>query len=120
MQRSVHDIEVIYAGRGQIGAVRQKLGIDYSASMQSHLDCRAAVQRIWREADLKPHLKQKFKVSNDPQFEVDLPRISGKLIAPAGWWHGTLARRLRGWFSRGSNAACAGYGSLRCIHQWLW
>ncbi|NJO35251.1 MAG: helix-turn-helix domain-containing protein, partial [Rhodospirillales bacterium] len=28
-----------------------------------------SVQRIWREAGLKPHLSAKFKVSNDPQFE---------------------------------------------------
>jgi transposase len=30
---------------------------------------RTSVQRIWREAGLKPHLTARFKVSNDPQFE---------------------------------------------------
>jgi transposase len=30
---------------------------------------RSSVQRIWRDADLKPHLVRKFKVSNDPLAE---------------------------------------------------
>ena len=29
-----------------------------------------SVQRIWTEAGLKPHLIRKFKLSNDPKFEV--------------------------------------------------
>jgi hypothetical protein len=28
----------------------------------------SSVQRIWREADLKPHLVRTFKVSNDSKF----------------------------------------------------
>ena len=28
-----------------------------------------SVQRIWREAGLKPHITARFKVSSDPQFE---------------------------------------------------
>jgi transposase len=36
-----------------------------------------SVQRIWREAGLKPHLTARFKVSNDPQFEEKVTDIVG-------------------------------------------
>ena len=52
--------------------------------------------------------------------DLDLPHISGEPGAPAGWWHGTLARRLRGWCSPGLSAAFEGYRSLRYMHQCLW
>jgi hypothetical protein len=28
-----------------------------------------SVQRIWREAGIKPHLVKSFKISTDPDFE---------------------------------------------------
>jgi len=41
-----------------------------------------SVQRIWREAGLKPHLAAKFKVSNDPQFEEKVTDIVGLYMNP--------------------------------------
>jgi hypothetical protein len=40
------------------------------------------VQRIWREAGLKPHLTARFKVSNDPQFEEKVTDIVGLYMSP--------------------------------------
>jgi transposase len=41
-----------------------------------------AVQRIWAEAGLKPHLVGKFKVSNDPMFEEKVTDIVGLYMNP--------------------------------------
>jgi hypothetical protein len=41
-----------------------------------------SVQRIWREAGLKPHLTARFKVSNDPQFEEKVTDIVGLYMSP--------------------------------------
>ena len=41
-----------------------------------------SVQRIWREAGLKPHLTARFKVSNDPQFEEKVTDIVGLYMNP--------------------------------------
>ena len=41
-----------------------------------------SVQRIWAEADLKPHLVAKFKVSNDPLFEEKVTDIVGLYMSP--------------------------------------
>jgi hypothetical protein len=41
-----------------------------------------SVQRIWREADLKPHLTARFKVSSDPQFEEKVTAIVGLSMSP--------------------------------------
>jgi transposase len=41
-----------------------------------------SVQRIWREAGLKPHLVGKFKVSSDPQFEEKVTDIVGLYMNP--------------------------------------
>ena len=35
-----------------------------------------SVQRIWREAGIKPHLVKTFKISNDPEFEEKSPMLS--------------------------------------------
>jgi transposase len=43
---------------------------------------RTSVQRIWREAGLKPHLTARFKVSNDPQFEEKVSDIVGLYMSP--------------------------------------
>ena len=43
---------------------------------------RTSVQRIWREAGLKPHLTARFKVSNDPQFEEKVTDIVGLYMNP--------------------------------------
>ena len=41
-----------------------------------------SVRRIWAEADLKPRLVTKFKVSNDPLFEENVTDIVGLYISP--------------------------------------
>ena len=41
-----------------------------------------SVQRIWREAGLKPHLVGKFKVSSDPHFEEKVTDIVGLYMSP--------------------------------------
>jgi len=41
-----------------------------------------AVQRIWKEAGLKPHLVKSFKVSNDPMFEEKVTDIVGLYLNP--------------------------------------
>jgi len=40
------------------------------------------VNRVWREAGLKPHLTQQFKVSNDPAFEEKLQDVVGLYLSP--------------------------------------
>jgi transposase len=42
----------------------------------------SAVGRIWAEAGLKPHLAQKFKVSNDPLFEAKVTDVVGLYMNP--------------------------------------
>lgn len=41
-----------------------------------------AVQRIWAEAGLKPHLVKKFKVSGDPMFEEKVTDVVGLYMNP--------------------------------------
>ena len=40
------------------------------------------VNRVWREVGLKPHLTDKFKVSNDPNFEEKLRDVVGLYMSP--------------------------------------
>ena len=40
------------------------------------------VNRVWREASLKPHLSKQFKVSNDPAFEEKLHDVVGLYLSP--------------------------------------
>ena len=42
----------------------------------------SSVQRIWREADLKPHLVRTFKVSNDPKFAERVTDVVGLYMNP--------------------------------------
>jgi transposase len=42
----------------------------------------SAVGRIWAEAGLKPHLTNKFKVSNDPRFEEKVTDVVGLYMNP--------------------------------------
>jgi transposase len=42
----------------------------------------SSVGRIWAEADLKPHLVKRFKVSNDPKFEEKITDIVGLYMNP--------------------------------------
>ena len=42
----------------------------------------SSVERIWREAGLKPHLVDTFKVSNDPQFEEKVTDVVGLYMNP--------------------------------------
>jgi transposase len=41
-----------------------------------------SVQRIWQEAELKPHLVRTFKVSNDPQFAEKVTDVVGLYMNP--------------------------------------
>jgi transposase len=41
-----------------------------------------SVQRIWREAGLKPHLVRTFKISNDPEFEEKVVDVVGLCMNP--------------------------------------
>jgi transposase len=43
---------------------------------------RTSVQRIWREADLKPHQVRSFKVSNDPKFAEKVTNVVGLYMNP--------------------------------------
>jgi transposase len=49
----------------------KKLGINHSF-----------VGRVWKEAGLKPHLSEQFKVSNDPNFEEKLHDVVGLYLSP--------------------------------------
>ncbi|WP_444931321.1 IS630 family transposase [Microbulbifer sp. SSSA002] len=40
------------------------------------------VSRVWQEVGLKPHLTEKFKVSNDPAFEEKLRDVVGLYMSP--------------------------------------
>ena len=42
----------------------------------------SSVGRIWAEAELKPHIVAKFKVSNDPLFEEKVTDIVGLYMSP--------------------------------------
>jgi transposase len=42
----------------------------------------SSVGRIWREAGLKPHRVDTFKVSNDPQFEEKVANVVGLYMRP--------------------------------------
>jgi transposase len=42
----------------------------------------SSVQRIWREADLKPHVVRTFKVSNDPKFAEKVTNVVGLYMNP--------------------------------------
>lgn len=41
-----------------------------------------SVQRIWREAGIKPHLVKTFKISNDPEFEEKVTDVVGLYLNP--------------------------------------
>lgn len=41
-----------------------------------------SVQRIWREAGVKPHLVKSFKISNDPEFEEKVTDVIGLYMNP--------------------------------------
>ena len=42
----------------------------------------SSVQRIWQEAELKPHLVRTFKVSNDPRFAEKITDVVGLYMNP--------------------------------------
>jgi hypothetical protein len=41
-----------------------------------------SVQRIWREAGIKPHLVKSFKISTDPDFEEKVTDVVGLYLNP--------------------------------------
>jgi transposase len=43
---------------------------------------QSSVQRIWRANDLKPHLSEGFKLSNDPRFEEKFWDVIGLYLDP--------------------------------------
>jgi transposase len=52
-------------------------------SLAKELDINHSfVNRVWREAGLKPHLTDAFKVSNDPHFEEKLHDVVGLYMSP--------------------------------------
>ena len=42
----------------------------------------SSVQRIWRDNDLKPHLRRTFKLSNDKRFEEKFWDVIGLYLNP--------------------------------------
>jgi hypothetical protein len=42
----------------------------------------SSVGRVWREAGLKPHRVDTFKVSNDPHFEEEVADVFGLYMRP--------------------------------------
>ena len=66
-----------------------------------------SVQRIWREAGLKPHLTRPFKVSSDPRFEEKVTDIVGLYMRPPD--HALVlcgTRRARSRLSTARSRAC--------------
>lgn len=52
-------------------------------SLARHLNINHSfVNRVWREAGLKPHLSASFKLSNDPLFEEKLTDVVGLYLSP--------------------------------------
>src|SRR4029077_20081348 len=43
---------------------------------------RMMVHRVWQRFDIQPHRVEKFKLSNDPQFEEKVRDIAGLYLAP--------------------------------------
>ena len=43
---------------------------------------RMMVQRVWQRYDVQPHLVQKFKISNDPNFEQKVRDVVGLYLDP--------------------------------------
>lgn len=43
----------------------------------------ATVQRVWHARGLRPHLVEKFKLSNDKRFEEKLVDVVGLYVDPA-------------------------------------
>jgi transposase len=43
---------------------------------------RMMVQRVWQRYDLQPHRVEKFKISNDPQFEEKVRDVVGLYLNP--------------------------------------
>lgn len=54
-----------------------------SRSLARHLNlCDTRVRRVWKEANLKPHLSRTFKVSNDPHFAEKVLDVVGLYTNP--------------------------------------
>jgi transposase len=52
-------------------------------SLAKHLNINHSyVNRVWRDAGLKPHLYKTFKLSNDPNFEEKLRDVVGLYMSP--------------------------------------
>lgn len=43
---------------------------------------RMMVHRVWQRFDIQPHRVEKFKLSNDPQFEEKVRDIAGLYLDP--------------------------------------
>jgi transposase len=54
-----------------------------SRTLAKHLGVSASrIRSVWREANLKPHLSRKFKVSNDPHFAEKVIDVVGLYTNP--------------------------------------
>ena len=63
--------KIIQATARGLGSMAKVMGISHTA-----------IQRIWREACLKPHLVRTFKISNGPEFEEKVVDVIGPDIPP--------------------------------------
>jgi hypothetical protein len=52
------------------------------------------VHRVWQRFDVQPHQVEKFKLSNDPQFEEKVRDIAG-LYLDLGTRSGAVCRRKK-------------------------
>src|SRR5437588_6630101 len=56
---------------------------------------RMMVHRVWQRFDIQPHRVEKFKLSNDPQFEEKVRDIAGLYLDPPGTRAGAVCRRKK-------------------------
>src|SRR5438309_5066489 len=98
-EEGLKDLGVVRAGRGRKASIPvEKIEAIVEATLHSkpagetHWSCRsmakaqgvspATVQRIWAARDLKPHLVDTFKLSNDRRFEKKLIDVVGLYLNP--------------------------------------
>ena len=75
---------------------------------------KSTVQRVWAQAQLKPHRLDRYMASNDPEFEAKAADIIGLYLDPPQQCRSVLRRRKDGHSSLGpagsSVAAVSGTG----------
>lgn len=77
---SLEKVEQVITRAGQASPGRQRWS---SRTMAAEVGISASsVQRIWRDNDLKPHLRRTFKLSNDKRFEEKFWDVIGLYLNP--------------------------------------